>query len=101
MLEGADNFRVRVTVNIRPYRAVAVEVFTPVAVDEDASAAAGNDNRIMILRAPVAHLREWVPQMLFVRLLQLAATHGAPAYVRGIEAQAGRKDLCKRGRLVP
>ena len=77
--DRGDDFRMRVTVDICPDRAVPVEVFAAFGIDKKTAASFDQHERIVLRRAPVLHLRERVPNVPFVGLAELVDGHGPPA----------------------
>ena len=73
--DGCDHARMGVTVDIRPDGAVAVEILSPLNVDQPAAAPLDQDHRLMPRSAPVPHLREGMPQVALVSINKLRACH--------------------------
>ena len=79
LLDGGDDFRMRVAVDVRPNGTVAVEIFAAGGIDQEASAAFREDQRRVSWLAPFAHLGEGMPEMRFVGLLKRGDRHSPAA----------------------
>ena len=78
-LDGLHNVGMRMTVDVGPDRAVAVEVFAACRVDQPAATSFHQDEGIMPGRAPVPHLGERMPKVRLVGLPEFVRGHGCAA----------------------
>jgi hypothetical protein len=62
-LDGTDNFRMRMSVDIRPDRAVAIEVSLAAGVEQSAAASLNYNQGLVSGIAPITHLGEWMPDV--------------------------------------
>ena len=85
LFDGRDDARMPVTVDVRPDGGVAVYIFPPVLISQQRAAAAGDEQRLMLRRAPVLHLREGMPE---VRLVEAEEVGGGKHMAR--EESRGR-----------
>ena len=70
--------RMRVPVQVCPDRRVRIEIFLPAHIAQDSAAPFRDDDRLP--PEPIAHLREWMPQMCLIQFGQLMHRFGAPQH---------------------
>ena len=88
--DGRSDFRVPVPVDICPDRRISVEVFAAAAVPEDRPLAFDQNDRLMLVRAPLFHLGEGMPCVRFVpRHQRFRSCHAIPNTLVGTNRQFG------------
>ena len=68
--------RMAMAVEIRPDRAVAVEVTGAFGIEEIGSRTRDDHERIDLRGAPIPHLREGVPEVLVIEAAEIAGSQG-------------------------